>query len=196
MWPVKASRSMPMAWTSMGTAPAVCAASTRRRAPARWAIPAASAKGKSVPVTLLAWLTTTSRVPGVTCRSRAAGSRRASGPQGTTASRRPFFSSARSGRMAALCSIPVVTTRSPGRSSPPMARFMAYVAFCVKITRTGSETLKSSAMASRVSETIRPAAADSACPARPGLPPARSRKSTMARMTSGGLGHEVEALSR
>ena len=64
LWPVNASRSMPCACMSMGTAPAVCAASTSSSAPARWASAATCAIGRMVPMTLLAWLSTTSRVPG------------------------------------------------------------------------------------------------------------------------------------
>ena len=194
--PVNASKSILIASMSIGRMPAVCAASTSISAPAACAPRAISAIGKIVPTTLLAWLMAMSRVPGVIARRIASRSSEPSRAHGTTITRTPARSSARRGRITALCSMLVVTTRSPGRTMPRSARLSACVAFSVKITRSGSRTWNSSAMASRASYTIRPASMDRRCPERPGLPPARSRKFDIARITASGFGNDVAALSR
>ena len=139
------------ACTSIGTCPAVCAASTRNgTATSRATIPI-SRTGCSVPVTLLPCTHAISRVFFRTARRMSAGSTNpVTGSHFTrVCSMSPRSASALYGRSTLLWSSHVVTTWSPGRTSPRMARFNASLVFSVKITWSGDAPFSSRLIRSR-----------------------------------------------
>ena len=74
------------------------------------------------------------------------------------------------GRITALCSMSLSTKCAPGRASPFIAIFSAWVQLRVNTVFSGSAP-KNSAQALRLAKTARDAAIDIACPDRPGLAP-------------------------
>ena len=77
-----------------------------------------------------------------------------------------------------------------------MAMFSDSVQLRVKITCSGDAAPKKKAALSLHFSTMRPASMASRCPPRPGFAPWFCRDSVIARMTEGGLGKLVAALSR
>ncbi len=74
LWPESESKSIDCVRMSSGVLPTACTASVWKSTPRRWAIPANSAIGWIVPVTLLAAMTETKHVSGRMAVSRSAGS--------------------------------------------------------------------------------------------------------------------------
>ena len=194
--PVKQTTSRPMAAMSMGTAPADCEASTTHSAPAACAILATCATSTRLPVTLEACVTTTARVPGTTRRSSSAMSRNPWASQPACSTVTPRSSARRaSGRSTELCSSTVVTTRSPGPTSPDIAALSAAVEFAEKHTWSERGQPRRRATASRQPQTTRPASSAPAPAPRPAFPSAPSAAHT-ASTTCRGLRSVVAALSR
>ncbi len=199
LWPGTAIASATSATSSSRRYPALCAASTTRRAAdfaARSARPT-SATGCSAPVTFDTCASATSLVRGVTSASTSTARTTPSRSAGATFTvTRARCSSPRSGRTTELCSICVVTTSSPGSTNPLRARFNASVAFSVKAIRSGVATESRSAARRRASSTIRRAARPRGELPRSGATPGSTRARATASRTRASFGHDVAAWSR
>ena len=122
---------------SRGRTPAVCAASRIKRMPRARQTAPICATGSTVPQTLLAWSMTTAFVEGRIRSSRSFRLIEPSAAQGTRSKRTPCFSSWRSGRMTALCSMEETRTWSPCLRNPLSRMLRLSVTFFVKTTRFG-----------------------------------------------------------
>ena len=189
-----------MAFTSMGSRPAAWTASVWKRAPAAHAMPAASATGRTVPVSLFAHMTETSAVSWVTAARRSVRAMEPVPSTGRIVTRQPRRSRSWTSIRVEGCSTAVVTRwRRAGaasdraRSVPRMAVWLASVALAVK---------RISADAAPIRPATRPRASPTACLAAmpracglDGLPYRSNRCGSMASRTSGTSG-VVALLSR
>ena len=154
-----------------------------------------SATGRTAPLTFDAWVKITSEVGArvtLAMISSADGTPSDDRPLMVTSLMRRFSSNQRSGRMTALCSRAVVTTRSPALSLEAKMALIQNVAPGPKTVRSGSPP-SNAATSSRAPSTTQDAATVSRWPPRPGLPAAWLRKRATASATSGAFGKEVAA---
>ncbi len=201
------------AFMSTGTAPMVCATSKQKMAPClRQAAPTAAASC-TVPITLLAWVITTSRVSGRRFFSISAGETKPSASQPTRVSSiRPRAAKASNGRETELCSNTVVITCGSGpppalalrlaaamvgpRKTPLMAMFRASVQLRVKATRSGEGPLTRRHNFRRTRSSMASAFLAIRWPLRPGLAASLAINLAIASATPGALGKLVAPLSR
>ena len=174
--------------TSIGTCPALCAASTTNGTAHSRAIRPISRIGWIVPVTLLAWVIAINFVSGRIARRMSSGS--TSPVAGSTGTRvcsiRPASASALYGRRIELWSmcVQIAWDFSPGRISPLMARFSASEQLSVKTTWFGSSPLSSVLIARRHSAISPPVSIASAYAPRPALAPNSFAYRTIASVTA------------
>ena len=115
-------------------------------------------------------MTTMSRVDGRSALRTSEGSSMPSGRGATIVSAiSPRLLSPDSGRSTLLCSRKLVTTWSPRRRMPLMARFSASVQLNWKATQLPSGAQRKSESASRVRNTQCAACSAASCPDRPGF---------------------------
>ena len=181
---------------SSGICPAVCAASSANGMPRAAQTSPTAAASCTVPDTLDACASSTSRVLGRSIASILPVCSRPAASHGMRSKATPCFASWVSGRMTALCSIAETSTWSPGRSAPRSSMFSPQVLPGVKITCDGSAKPNSAQSRCR-----RRRVTSSACCAASYEPrftdaPTSSTYSRMRAPTVGGLGNEVAALSR
>ena len=123
---------------SSGRWPAVCAASSAKGTPRAAQSAPTAAASCTVPDTLEACASSTSRVFVRSMACTRSTSSRPCASHGMRSNDTPHRASWVSGRMTALCSIPETSTWSPGRSAPLRSRLSPQVLPGVRITYAGS----------------------------------------------------------
>ena len=154
LWPEKAMKSHPMAWTSSGMCPADWAASIDGDGPTFRARAQSSATGFMVASVLETCVNANSFTSGVSTRSRAEGRRPSSPVTGRYSGRRPSrCATSCQGTRLLWCSISVRRMTSPFlRFAPPQleaTRFMDSVVPRVKMTSSGAAALMNLATRAR-----------------------------------------------